>query len=100
MTDLQKLLGFNLLLQIFDGVASYLILSNGEREVNPLVHAAIQAWGVGRALVYWKIFVCTLLVVLYSLKRFKTNLPRRGLTFAAIVYSVLGFYLVLHLMQV
>jgi Domain of unknown function (DUF5658) len=97
--NLRGLLAFNLLLQVFDGAASYLILSNAEREVNPMVHAAIQAWGVGWALVYWKIFVCILLVALYSLKRFKTKLPLRGLTFAAILYSVLGFYFVLHLMH-
>jgi hypothetical protein len=49
--------------------------------------------------VYWKVFVCALLVMLYSLRHFQTKLPLHGLTFAAIVYSVLGFYLVLHLIH-
>ena len=37
MNLLQGLLGFNLFLQIFDGTASYFILSRGEPELNPFV---------------------------------------------------------------
>jgi hypothetical protein len=96
---IRALLGFNLFLQVFDGTASYFILSRGEAELNPFVSAAIEAWGLLWALVYWKVFVCGLLVVLYSLGRFRPSLPLRGLTFVAIVYSALGFYLVLHLIQ-
>jgi hypothetical protein len=97
--DLRKLLGFNLFLQIFDGTASYFILSRGEAELNPFVGVAIDAWGLLWALVYWKIFVCALLIILYSLGRYRPSLPLRGLTFVAIVYSALGFYLVLHLLH-
>jgi hypothetical protein len=97
--NLRALLGFNLFLQLFDGTASYFILSAGEGELNPLVAAAIDAWGLLWALVYWKVFVCVLLVVLYSLKRYRPMLPLRSLTFIGIVYSALGFYLVLHLLQ-
>jgi hypothetical protein len=97
--NIRALLGFNLFLQIFDGTASYLILSRGEAELNPFISAAIEAWGLLWALVYWKVFVCGLLVILYSLGRFRPSLPLRGLTFVAIVYSALGFYLVLHLIQ-
>jgi hypothetical protein len=96
---IRALLGFNLFLQIFDGTASYFILSRGEAELNPFVSAAIEAWGLLWALVYWKVFVCALLVFLYSLGRFRPSVPLRGLTFVAIVYSALGFYLVLHLIQ-
>jgi hypothetical protein len=96
---LRELLGFNLFLQIFDGTASYFILARGEAKLNPFVSAAIDAWGLLWALVYWKIFACALLVVLYSLRHFQTKLPRHGLTFAAIVYSALGFYLVVHLLH-
>jgi hypothetical protein len=96
---IRALLGFNLFLQIFDGTASYFILSRGEAELNPFVSAAIEAWGLLWALVYWKVFVCGLLVVLYSLGSFRPSVPLRGLTFVAIVYSGLGFYLVLHLIQ-
>jgi hypothetical protein len=99
MMTLQKLLGFNLFLQVFDGTATYFILSRGESELNPLVGAAIDAWGLVWALVYWKVFVCVLLVILYSLRRYRPTLPLRGLTFVAIVYSVLGLYLVFHLIH-
>jgi hypothetical protein len=96
---LRELLAFNLFLQVFDGTASYLILSRGEAELNPLVGAAIEAWGLPLALIYWKVFVCALLVLLYSLRDYRPMLPLRGLTFAAIVYSALGFYLVAHLIH-
>ena len=43
---LRELLGFNLFLQLFDGTASYFILSRGEAELNPFVSAAIDAWGL------------------------------------------------------
>jgi hypothetical protein len=99
MMDLQKLLGVNLFLQIFDGTASYFILSRGEAELNPFVNAAIDAWGLLWALVYWKVFVCALLVLLYSLRRYQTKLPSHGLTFAAIVYGYLGVYLFFHLLH-
>jgi hypothetical protein len=55
--SLRELLGLNLLLQVFDGAASYVILSAGEAELNPFVGAAIEAWGVVWALVYWKVLV-------------------------------------------
>jgi hypothetical protein len=97
--NLRELLGINLFLQIFDGTASYFILSRGEAELNPFVSAAIDAWGLLWALVYWKVFVCALLVILYSLQRYRPTLPLRGLTFVAIVYSVLGLYLVFHLIH-
>ena len=44
--NLRELLGINLFLQIFDGTASYFILSRGEAELNPFVSAAIDAWGL------------------------------------------------------
>jgi hypothetical protein len=97
MNLLQGLLGFNLFLQIFDGTASYFILSRGEPELNPFVSAAIDAWGLLWALVYCKFFACALLVILFWLGRYRQVLPLRGLTFVAIVYTALGFHLVLHL---
>jgi hypothetical protein len=97
--NLKELLAFNLFLQIFDGTASYFILSRGEAELNPLVSAEIDAWGLLWALVSWKVLTCALLVILYSLGRYRPALPLRGLTLVAIVYSALGFYLVLHLLH-
>jgi hypothetical protein len=97
--NLQGLLAFNMFLQIFDGTASYFILSRGESELNPLVSATIDSLGLFCALVSWKVFTCMLLVILYWLGRYRPMLPIRGLTFVAIVYTALGFYLVLHLLH-
>ena len=99
MMTLRALLSFNIFLQIFDGTASYFILSRGESELNPFVSAAIDAWGLLWALVYWKVVVCALLVILYSLRRYRPTLTLRGLTFVAIVYSALGLYLVFYLIH-
>jgi hypothetical protein len=52
--------------------------------------------GLGVAL-YWKVLVCVVLIVLYALGALPANAALRGLTFVAIVYSALGFYLVAHL---
>ena len=98
--NLKGLLAFNLFLQVFDGTASYFILSRGYAELNPLVGAAIDAWGLPLALIYWKVLVCVLLVLLYSLRHHRPILPLRGLTFVAIVYSALGFYLISHLLYI
>jgi hypothetical protein len=99
MMTLRELLRFNIFLQVFDGMATYFILSRGEAELNPLVGAAIDAWGLVWALIYWKVFVCVLLVILYSLRRYRPILTLRGLTAVAIVYSALGLYLVFHLIH-
>jgi Domain of unknown function (DUF5658) len=96
--SLRRLLGVNLFLQVFDGSASYLILSRGESELNPFVSAAIEAWGLVWALLYWKLLVCVLLTVLYLLGRFQVIVPLRGLTFVAIVYASLAVYLTWHLL--
>jgi hypothetical protein len=95
---LRRLLGVNLFLQVFDGSASYFILSRGESELNPFVSAAIDAWGLVWALLYWKLLVCALLTVLYLLGRFQVIVPLRGLTFVAIVYASLAVYLAWHLL--
>lgn len=95
----KRLLAFNLFLQAFDGIVSYHILSSGVLELNPFVGAAIDAWGLVWALVYWKGFVCGLLLILYSLGRFQSTLPLRSLKFTAIVYASLALYLVCHLLE-
>jgi len=45
---------YNLLLQFFDGLLTYQVLSLGVPEANPLVNAAIGEWGVIWGLLYWK----------------------------------------------
>lgn len=96
---MKRLLVLNLFLQAFDGTVSYFILSSGVLELNPFVGAAIEAWGLVWALVYWKGLVCGLLLILYSLGYFRATLPLRSLTFTAIVYASLAVYLVFNLLE-
>ena len=81
MMTLRELLRFNIFLQVFDGMATYFILSRGGAELNPFVGAAIDAWGLVWALVYWKVFVCALLVILYSLRRYREDVDAGGLMY-------------------
>lgn len=97
--NLRELLNFNLFLQVFDGTASYFVLSKGGSALNPLVSSAIDAWGLFGALLFWKIILCASLVVLYSFRRYQPSLPHRGLTITAIVYSSFGFGLVFRLVE-
>jgi hypothetical protein len=88
------LLAFNLLLQAFDGTASYFILSRGAIEANPLVNDAIEFWGLGWGLLFWKAFSCVLLFLLYSIRVYRESLTVGALTFSAAVYSYLTVFLV------
>ena len=83
------LLVFNLLLQAFDGIASYLILSLGVDEANPLVQTAIEFWGLGWGLLFWKVFACILLFLLYSIRLYRRPLTVGALSFTAAVYCYL-----------
>lgn len=58
------MLVLNLLLQVFDGVATYQGMRLGWREANPLLHFAIGAVGVGPALLLFKAKACGLLIFL------------------------------------
>ena len=97
---LRELLGFNVFLQVFDGTASYFILAIGVRELNPLVAAAIDAWGLAWALLAWKVFTCAMVVVIYWLGRYRPVLSLRSLRFVGVIYSALGFYLAAHLIDI
>lgn len=61
------LLVFNILLQVFDGVATYTGLQLGIREGNPLLREAFAFWGLGAGLVLIKGYACGLLLGLYRL---------------------------------
>jgi len=60
-----RLLVLNLVLQLFDGVATYQGLRVGFKEANPLLLAAFHAIGVGPALLLFKLKACGLLVLLH-----------------------------------
>lgn len=77
---------FNLLLQIFDGLFTYHVLTLGVPEANPLVGEAIATWGEIWGVVYWKSLACALLVLIFALRRFRENLTLKALTFTSLVY--------------
>ena len=64
---LYRLLMLNIVLQIFDGVATYAGLHMGVREGNPLLRDAFHAWGVAPALLLFKAHACGLLVFVYRI---------------------------------
>jgi hypothetical protein len=85
---LHQLLVLNLVLQVFDGVATYQGLRVGFREANPLLVAAFQLVGVGPALLFFKAKACGLLLVLYSLT--PAHVGIKVLRVLAAVYCVLS----------
>ncbi len=62
-----QLLLLNLVLQIFDGIATYVGLHIGIHEGNPLLRNAFDVWGVVPALVLFKAQACGLLLFVYWL---------------------------------
>ena len=77
----------NLLLQIFDGLMSYHVLSEGVPEANPLVSHAISAWGMGWGLLYSKTFACVLLLLIFALRNRRRSLTVKAFTVTAAVYG-------------
>ena len=77
----------NLLLQVFDGVLTYHVLSDGVPEANPLVGSAISEWGAVWGLLYWKTLACVLLIVMFALRDRRRALIIKGFTLTAAVYA-------------
>jgi hypothetical protein len=65
MNPLIVLLGLNILLQVFDGVATAQGLRLGIHEGNHLLAAAFEYWGVGVSLLAFKSFACGALMFVY-----------------------------------
>lgn len=83
---LGKLLVLNLLLQAFDGVATYQGLAVGFREANPLLVRAFLWVGPGATLLTVKVAACAILLMLHQ-----TVPPRVGrpaMRFLAAVYCL------------
>ncbi len=76
----------NVVLQLFDGIATYSGLHLGVGEANQLLCNAFRLWGVGLSLILFKAFACGTLVLLY--RNAPEELSRRALTFLAGVYSI------------
>ena len=91
---------FNLLLQVFDGLFTYHLLSLGVPEANPFVHDAISSWGEVWGLVYWKVLACALLALIFALRHFRQALTLRALTLTSTVYGGLFVISLYHFLLV
>ena len=83
---LQQLFILNVLLQIFDGLATYGGLQHGVREANPLLRSVIHLWGVVPALLVFKASAYGLLLFVYRVA--SPPLATPTLAALAAVYSV------------
>jgi hypothetical protein len=79
------LLFLNLWLQIFDGIATYLGVSAGYGEGNPLVAASFGHIGVGPALCLAKAYACGCLILIWHLRQ-RSSLAVPALVGTAIAY--------------
>ena len=93
--SLTHLLVVNLMLQMFDGLASYYILSAGVPEGNPLVAIAIENWGLSRGLLFSKLLGCALLLFVFLIRHKVGIIATRGLRVLAYVYSCLAAVLLI-----
>jgi len=89
---------FNLLLQVFDGLFTYHVLTQGIPEANPLVSSAIAEWGAVWGIVYWKLLACALLGLIFALRHLRQALAMRALTLTSSVYGCLFFVSLFHLL--
>jgi len=96
---LGQLLIVNLLLQLFDGLASYHIISAGVPEDNPLVASYIENWGVFGGLLYGKFLGCALVIFVFMLRHKMEILVAQALTVLAYLYSCLGVLLMIMLVR-
>jgi hypothetical protein len=87
---IHHLLILNLLLQLFDGLLSYQVLSAGASEANSLVHTAIVNWGTISGLLYYKGLACVLLLMIFAFRHRRTLLTMQALTITATVYTCFG----------
>ena len=77
----------NLLLQVFDGLLSYHVLSEGVPEANPFVSRAISEWGCGLGFILFE-NVCLCFAFLDLCPEEQTTIPNdQSFTVTAAVYS-------------
>ncbi len=79
----------NVVLQLFDGIATYHGIVTPWNEANPLLCAAMTQLGIGAALLLYKTAACAGLVLLRSLARHP--LAGRALAATATVYGSCSF---------
>ena len=83
-------LSVNLLLQAFDGVLTYRVLSLGIPEANPLVSASIAQWGELWGLLLWKTLACVLLLVIFRFRHQRQSLTIHAYRITGGVYCWFG----------
>ncbi len=82
------LLLINVILQIVDGVMTFAFLRPGvAEELNPLIRAAIEHYGVGPTVCLVKVFAIALLSLVWPLRR--SSLAAPGLLFLGAFYVVI-----------
>ena len=85
---LAALVAINLVLQIFDGVATYVGVHHaGMGEGNPLVALAMRTLGTGPALWAFKLQACACLLLVWQLGK-RSLLARPALALTAACYTV------------
>ncbi len=82
------LLLINVILQVVDGVMSFALLRPGlAEELNPLMRAVIEHYGVGPTVCLVKVFAIALLSLVWPLRR--NSLAAPGLLFVGAFYVVI-----------
>jgi hypothetical protein len=89
----------NVLLQIFDGVFTYHVLTQGIPEANPLVSSTIAQWGAIWGLVFWKVLACALLAMIFALRHCRQALAMQALTLTSTVYGCFFLISVYYLLR-
>ncbi len=87
---LVELFVLNVLLQLFDAVATYQGLRIGLEEANPILVAAFQRIGTAPALIAVKSLACALLCLLVSYRHHPIVVP--SLKFLAASYVVMSLF--------
>jgi len=89
---------FNVLLQVFDGIFTYQVMSLGIPEANPIVRSAIMQWGAAWGLLYWKGIACILLACIFALRHRRGALTINALRITGGVYSCIAVVGLFHLL--
>jgi Domain of unknown function (DUF5658) len=80
----------NIVLQLFDGVATYGGLHLGAREANPLLRQTFAVWGIGIGVALSKGLATVLLVLIYRLAA--VQVATCALAVSAACYSVCSLF--------
>ena len=80
----------NIVLQLFDGMATYTGIHMGVPEANRLLCNSFAMWGVGPSLLLFKAFACGVLLLLY--RNTAEHIGRPALMLLAAVYCVFSLF--------